>query len=202
MNAGHAALVLAAGASTRLGRPKQSLMRAGETLLHRAARLALATAPRRCLIALGAEAAALCPLLADLPVEIVEVDGWRAGLGASLASLRAALGEAAVSRVLILGCDQPALELAHLQALLDAAAPGRPAFSGYAGVRGLPAVVPLPQWRAATLSGDVGLRALARAADGAADAIAVIDAPDLALDIDTPADLEDAISRGWLQPPA
>lgn len=198
MNTGHAALVLAAGASTRLGQSKQSLMRDGETLLHRAARLALATAPRRCLVALGADAARLCPLLGDLPVEIVEVDGWRAGLGASLAALRAALGEAALSQVLIVGCDQPALELAHLQALLAAAQADLPAFSGYAGVRGLPAALPMAHWRAASLSGDVGLRAIAR--EATAGEIAVVDAPALALDIDTPADLAEAISRGWLQP--
>jgi len=197
MRADHAALVLAAGASTRLGQPKQRLLRDGETLLHRAARLALATAPRRCLIALGAEAATLCPLLADLPVEIVEVDNWRDGLSASLAALRAALGEPALSRVLIVGCDQPALELAHLQALLDAAADA-PAFSTYAGVRGLPAALPMARWRAATLAGDEGLRSIAR--DAAAGTIAVVDAPALALDIDTPADLAEAISRGWLQP--
>ena len=198
MNAGHAALVLAAGASTRLGQPKQCLLRDGETLLHRAARLALATAPRRCLVALGADAARLCPLLADLPVEIVEIDNWRDGLGASLAALRAALGDAAVARVLIVGCDQPALELAHLQALVAAAEAGMPAFSGYAGVRGLPAAMPMAAWRAATLSGDEGLRAIAR--EAAAGDIAVVDAPALALDIDTPADLAEAISRGWLQP--
>lgn len=198
MNAGHAALVLAAGASTRLGQPKQRLLRDGETLLHRAARLALATAPRRCLVALGADAATLCPLLADLAVEIVEVDNWRDGLSASLAALRAALGEAALARVLIVGCDQPALESAHLQALLAASEADVPAFSGYAGVRGLPAALPMVRWRAATLSGDEGLRAVARAAT--AGTIAVVDAPALALDVDTPADLAEAISRGWLQP--
>ena len=39
----HAAVVLAAGASTRLGRPKQLLRRDGETLLHRMVRLAAGT---------------------------------------------------------------------------------------------------------------------------------------------------------------
>ncbi|HEY0335132.1 MAG TPA: nucleotidyltransferase family protein [Stenotrophomonas sp.] len=200
MNTGHAAFVLAAGGSTRLGQPKQCLLRDGETLLHRAARLALETTPKRCLVALGSEAAILCPLLADLPVELVEVDHWRDGLSASLAALRAALGETPVAHVLIVGCDQPALEAAHLRALLDAAtrAPSGCAFSTYDGVRGLPAAVAMASLHAATLVGDVGLRALAR--DGVDDAIGEVDAPALALDIDTPADLAEAISRGWLQP--
>ena len=40
MTVPHVAVVLAAGGSTRLGRPKQLLTRDGETLVHRAARLA------------------------------------------------------------------------------------------------------------------------------------------------------------------
>lgn len=198
MTSAHAAVVLAAGASTRLGEPKQCLRRDGETLLHRAARLALETAPRRCLVALGADARLLCPLLADLPVELVEVDHWRDGLGASLAALRAALGDTPVDRVLVLGCDQPALERAHLLALLGAAAqaPSGCAFSGYAGVRGLPAAVAAAAWQAGTFSGDAGLRALARSTDRHG----VVPAEALALDVDTPADLAEAISRGWLQP--
>ena len=42
MTVPHVAVVLAAGGSTRLGRPKQLLTRDGEALVHRAARLALA----------------------------------------------------------------------------------------------------------------------------------------------------------------
>ena len=41
----HAAIVLAAGGSLRLGRPKQLLVRDGETLIHRAVRLATDTTP-------------------------------------------------------------------------------------------------------------------------------------------------------------
>ena len=44
MNATHAALILAAGGSRRLGQVKQALTRDGEPLLRRAVRLALATA--------------------------------------------------------------------------------------------------------------------------------------------------------------
>ncbi|KRG38403.1 hypothetical protein ARC20_01725 [Stenotrophomonas panacihumi] len=200
MSMGFVAVVLAAGGSTRLGRPKQLLRRDGETLLRRSARLAHASGASRVLVALGAEAAHLRGELQGIAVEIVEVADWPQGLGASLARLQATLGEAGYRRVLVLGCDQPALGVSHLAQLLDAAehAPAGGAFSAYAGVRGLPAVVAAEDWRQARFAGDEGLRTIAR---DPARAFGHVPAPDLALDIDTPADLAAAVSLGWLDRP-
>jgi len=195
------AVVLAAGGSRRLGYPKQLLRRDGETLLRRAARLGRGSGARRVLVALGAQAVQLRPELEGLEAEIVDVPEWQQGLGASLARLQAVLGGDRHRHVLVLGCDQPALGAGHLQHLLDAAhaAPAGSAFSGYAGVRGLPAAVGWPAWVQARFAGDEGLRALAR--DGSMRGIAQVDAPDLALDLDTPADVAAAVSLGWLDSP-
>lgn len=200
MSTDFVAVVLAAGGSTRLGRPKQLLRRDGETLLRRSARLAHASGATRVLVALGAEAAHLRAELKGIAVEIVEVADWPQGLGQSLARLQSVLGAAGYGRVLVLGCDQPALDLPHVAALLDAAerAPAGGAFTGYVGVRGLPAVVAADDWRQARFAGDEGLRALAR---DPARAFGQVQAPDLALDIDTPADLAAAINLGWLDRP-
>ena len=59
MRQGHVAIVLAAGGSQRLGRPKQQLTINGESLLARCVRLAADTAPERIIVVLGACAAAL-----------------------------------------------------------------------------------------------------------------------------------------------
>jgi molybdenum cofactor cytidylyltransferase len=200
MSADFVAVVLAAGGSLRLGRPKQLLRRDGETLLRRSARLAHASGAARVLVALGAEAGSLRGVLKGLAVEVVEVEDWQAGLGASLARLQAVLGDTGYRRVLVLGCDQPALSLSHLAELLAAAgqAAAGGAFSAYAGVRGLPAVVASEDWRQARFAGDEGLRALAR---DPARAFGHVQAPDLALDIDTPADLAAAVNLGWLDRP-
>ncbi|WP_159094273.1 nucleotidyltransferase family protein, partial [Xanthomonas fragariae] len=88
MSSDHAALVLAAGAGRRLGRWKQLLMRDGEPLLRRAARIALQTSPRRCVVVLGAKADALTEVLQGLDVEILRHADWSAGMGSSLAVLR------------------------------------------------------------------------------------------------------------------
>jgi len=67
----HVAIVLAAGGSRRLGRPKQLLTRDGETLVHRAVRLASATQPQRLLLVIGAHAVEMREAVADLAVEIL-----------------------------------------------------------------------------------------------------------------------------------
>ncbi|WP_254458398.1 nucleotidyltransferase family protein [Xanthomonas sacchari] len=197
----HAALILAAGGSRRLGRAKQALTSAGEPLLRRVVRLALSTAPARCVVVLGAHAEALYPLLDGLPVECVRNPDWSTGMGGSLDCLRAAVrDDAAIARSLVLGCDQPALAAAHLQDLLAAAARAASgcAVSAYAGVRGMPAVVAQQRWRALPLAGDEGLRALF--ATLAPDSLGCIAAPALALDLDTPQDVEAAVAKGWLDP--
>lgn len=193
-----AAVVLAAGGSQRLGYPKQLLRRDGETLLRRAARLAGNSGAGRVLVALGAQAPQLRLELHGLAVEVVEVPEWQQGLGASLARVQAELSRARHRHVLVLGCDQPALAATHLRHLLDAArqATAGSAFSGYAGVRGLPAAIAWPSWSQARFAGDQGLRAMAR--EGPLRDSRQVDAPELALDLDTPADVAAAISLGWL----
>ena len=56
MNPKHGAIVLAAGASTRLGRAKQLVDIAGEPALRRVARAVLETWPRDAVVVLGHDA--------------------------------------------------------------------------------------------------------------------------------------------------
>ena len=79
-----AVLVLAAGASTRMGRPKQMLPFAGEPLLRRVVEQALAASAARVFVVLGAYAAAVTPALAGLPVETIWNPDWEEGQGASV----------------------------------------------------------------------------------------------------------------------
>lgn len=197
MTVPHVAVVLAAGGSTRLGRPKQLLTRDGETLVHRAARLALASGAARVRVIVGAHADDVVAAVRDLPVEYLVNPRWNEGLAGSV---RVALDALAAHdrATLLLTCDQPALDLAHLQALLAAA---RAAPSGSAATRfgdrvGVPAVVAPTVLRAARdLQGDRGLRDVLNA-DGAG--VIACDAPVLGVDIDTLEDVAEAVSRGWL----
>ncbi|HEX5693021.1 MAG TPA: nucleotidyltransferase family protein [Arenimonas sp.] len=187
---GHALLVLAAGASRRLGEPKQLLQLGGQSLVRRSVRAGLATAPSQAWLVLGAVADAVSAEVADLPVRPVFCAGWQAGLGASLATGLGAL-DPDIDGALVLVCDQPALDARHLQALVAAwyRDPACAAASAYADVLGVPALLPRA-WFAELAQGhdDRGARELLRR--NAANVFAV-PAPALAQDLDTPSQRED-----------
>lgn len=193
----HVAIVLAAGGSSRLGAPKQLLKRDGETLVHRAVRLAGATHPHRLLLVIGAYAEEVHAAVDDLQVEVLVNNDWQEGLGSSLRVAVGALEESASA--LILGCDQPALELGHLQRLLAGAAASASgcAATRHSGSRGVPAVASAAVLREARgLRGDRGLReALLQLPIGS---FHLLEAAELEFDLDTPAEVERAIADGVL----
>ncbi len=197
MTVPHVAVVLAAGGSTRLGRPKQLLTRDGETLVHRAARLALASGAARVRVIVGAHADDVVAAVRDLSVECLVNPRWNEGLAGSVRVAVDALA-AHDHATLLLTCDQPALDLVHVQALLAAAraAPAGSAASRFGDRVGVPAVVAPAVLRAArSVQGDRGLRDVLNATGAG---VIACDAPDLGVDIDTPGDVAEAVSRGWL----
>lgn len=192
MNASVAGIVLAAGASLRLGQPKQLLMLAGETLLARSIRLAGEAGASPLLTVLGANFEVICASVAlDQAIPVIN-DQWQQGIATTIhAGLNALDGVAPnATGALILSCDQPRLTAAHLRNLIEAfAAQPEPsiAASAYAGVLGIPAVFPrsaFPNLRA--LQGDKGARALLL--EPPCPLIAV-PFPGGEIDIDMPADL-------------
>jgi molybdenum cofactor cytidylyltransferase len=113
------AIILAAGASTRLGRPKQLLRFRGETLLARTIGAVRAAPIRRVLVVLGAQAALMRAQLAGDAVEAIENLDWRMGIGSSIRAGMHALPEPCSAAVLLVVCDQPLLSAAHLAALVE-----------------------------------------------------------------------------------
>ncbi|HZX78568.1 nucleotidyltransferase family protein [Lysobacter sp.] len=201
---GHAAIVLAAGGSRRLGRPKQLLTRGGETLVHRMVRLALETAPSRLVVVTGAHAMSVEGAIAGLAgVECVRNPQWNEGMASSLRRAAQVLAEArsaeANGHVLILACDQPALEAHHLQALLQGAArsPDACVATVHGERLGIPVVVTRSLLASArNLGGDRGLGGRLTALRS----VWRLHAPELALDIDTTQDVAQAVQNGWLDP--
>lgn len=181
------AVILAAGASRRLGRPKQLVQLGGESLLRRAVRAARACDP--VLVVLGCAAEAVAADLAGLDVTLVPNPGWAEGMAGSIRCGVRAL-PAGASGVLFLVCDQPAVDAALVERLLAAhrAEPGAVIACGYQGIRGTPSLFParcLP--RLLELRGDRGARGLL----GEAGTV-VIPFPEGALDVDRPEDLPEA----------
>ena len=79
-----AALVLAAGSSSRLGRPKQLVVVDGEPLLRRTVRIAGEAGFAPIYVVLGAEQEGCRAALAGLDVAIVDNPQWSEGMGSSL----------------------------------------------------------------------------------------------------------------------
>ena len=190
-----AAVVLAAGASTRLGHPKQLFQIGGESLLHRTARLAAEAGCAPVFAVLGFEAETMRPELAGLPVEAVVNPAWQEGMGASLRTGMEAVRKAdpLPDAVLILVCDQPRLSADHLRTLLSrhqsapTTANSSITASVYAGRAGVPAVFASGLFSGlAALSGDRGARDLIRAH---AAAVQGIPWPEGGLDLDRPEDM-------------
>jgi CTP:molybdopterin cytidylyltransferase MocA len=183
----HGAVVLAAGASMRLGQAKQLVEIDGEPLLRRVVRAVLATRPCDCIVVLGEDSARFDAALDGLDVRTLCIDNAETGMAASLRAGVAALDPSCAGTLVVL-TDQPALAEHHLRALCEQwrATPQRAAASAYAGVIGVPALLPRSWFDAiAAIHGDTGARDLLRTR---ADVVAIA-APELARDIDTPGDL-------------
>jgi CTP:molybdopterin cytidylyltransferase MocA len=176
-----AAVVLAAGASVRLGEPKQLVVIAGETLLERAVRTAREAGCAPVVVVLGAEAERMREQC-DLGGAVVAVnEAWEEGMASSIRVGVGAVGGA--DGVLLMTCDQPAVTAEHLLALM---AEGQVTASSYAGRRGVPAYFPAASFPALMeLTGDAGARELLRGA-------ATVELVGGELDVDTAADLAEA----------
>ena len=184
-----AAIVLAAGGSSRMGRPKQLLPFRGRTLLRHAVEVALEAGCDPVVVVLGAAADRVTLELAGLPVTAVVNPDWATGPGTSVRTGVAALPDA-VDATLFLLADQPLVDAEHLRSLGDAhAATGLPmAASGYAGSAGVPALFArecFPDLFA--LDPAAGAKQLL-ARDP--ERVAVVSFPAGAIDLDTPADYE------------
>lgn len=178
-----AAVVLAAGASRRLGRPKQMVEFGGETLLKRAVRVAAEAGLKPVIVVVREEGVA--DGLRDCEVVVNELADE--GVAASIRCGVARATDLGVAGVVVLACDQVMLRAEHLRDLYSVA--NQITGSGYAGKVGIPAYFPEEEFAGLmVLRGDVGARGLLR---GAA---AVVD-EGLALDVDTEADLERARDR-------
>jgi molybdenum cofactor cytidylyltransferase len=160
------AIVLAAGASRRLGQPKQLLRHGGETLLVRATRLANEAGAAPVVVVLGSHQEMIRGSAGLQNSIIVINENWEQGIASSIHAGIGKLEQIArgAAGVLILSCDQPRLTAEHLRTLVEFfTAQSEPAIcaSAYAGVLGVPAVFPRSVFsELLALEGDRGARTL------------------------------------------
>jgi molybdenum cofactor cytidylyltransferase len=187
-----AAIIAAAGSSSRLGRPKQLLIHDGEPLLQRAIRIASEAGASPVLVVLGAHRELIEPHVNFGSARIIGNPEWQEGLAASIrAGVLALQSEPRpTSGVLLMICDQPRLNTAHLATMLQrfhASDHHSAIASVYAGKRGIPAIFPCFAFsQLLALQGDKGARGLLETAPWP-----VIEVPleGGEIDIDKPEDL-------------
>lgn len=159
-----AGVVLAAGASTRMGSPKQLLDVGGRPLLERVVAAACASRLDHVVVVLGAEADRIRGAVDMGRARVMVNENYAGGMSTSLRAGVAALGDDVARAVVILG-DQPDIDAALIDQLLDAQEQsGLPAAAlDFDGLLHPPVVLARELWpRIRELEGDVGLRQLLR----------------------------------------
>jgi molybdenum cofactor cytidylyltransferase len=185
-----AAVLLAAGGSRRMGRPKALLEVGGETLLAWAARAASGAGLSPVIAVVGSRGCAVRTEADRLGICTVENRRWREGVASSIrAGVRAAcLRQRDLPACAILAVDQPFVDQAALARLRAVFADGGrlAAACRYENALGIPAIFAAPLFgELLRLSGDCGARRLLASDPGR---VAALDAPAAAFDCDTPAD--------------
>ena len=177
-------VILAAGGSARLGQPKQLVRLAGETLLDRAVRVAREAGCSPVVVVLGSDAERISAGCALETVETVFNPDWADGMAGSIRVGIAALAER-VSTAVVMACDQPAVDAAHLRRLIELCGEGTGAVaSQYSGRNGVPACFHAGMFAELMgLAGDRGARGLLSGVRSVALAGGE-------LDVDTPESLE------------
>jgi CTP:molybdopterin cytidylyltransferase MocA len=111
-----AGVLLAAGSSRRLGRPKQLVQLHGESLVRRAAGLLLDLGADPVVVVTGFQSKEIARELQGLPLVVVINDDWEQGMGGSIAcGMRSVPLE--VDGVLLMLCDQWRLDSKDLRLL-------------------------------------------------------------------------------------
>ena len=184
-------MILAAGASTRMGTPKQLLVYNGQTLLRRAAETALASVCCPVVVVLGANAVQVGAEL-ELPVIVTRNHEWETGMGSSLrAGFDAVLAaDAGVDAVVVLLSDQPFVTADLIDTLIERRRETGKTIvaTEYGGARGVPALFARELFTEIQgLSGHEGARQIIR---NHPDDTAVVPFAAAAIDIDTPQDFD------------
>jgi molybdenum cofactor cytidylyltransferase len=183
-------IILAAGSSSRLGKPKQTLILNGKSLLQHAIDEGLSSACDAVLVVLGANELEILASLASPKVVICKNPNWKQGLSTSI---RCGIDELTksfpdIKQAIIMPCDQPFVDAKLLNQLLsekEASAKDIVACS-YDGTYGTPAIFDKHVFsELQSLTGDQGAKKIILASK---DRVSVIPFALANIDIDTEED--------------
>lgn len=184
-----AAIILAAGSASRMGKLKQLLTYRKGTLVQNAVDQARQADFSPLIVVIGAEAERMRARLAALPIEIAENAKWQAGMGSSIKCGMEALKSVApdTAAVLILLADQPLITADHLRDMRTLLSPDCAAVAAeYSGDVGVPAIFQRKTFASLlALSPEAGAKQVLHRLG---DAVRRFPLPEASADIDTPED--------------
>ncbi|PJJ84977.1 nucleotidyltransferase family protein [Mucilaginibacter auburnensis] len=133
-------IILAAGASSRMGSAKQNLLYRGQTLLQAAISKALQCDCEIVSVVLGANAAEIVPTLIGLPIKTFFNERWKDGMGSSIAYgvKELLIIHPNLDSVLFLLTDQPFISADHINKLIEHRQQGQIVTSAYNNTLGPP----------------------------------------------------------------
>ncbi len=188
-------LILAAGESKRLGRPKQLLKFEGQSFINRLIAIVREAVEMPITLVLGADAAAIQAQLTDTDMNVVLNKDWKEGMGSSISMglMKMLDADQGIDGVLILVCDQPFINKEHIISLIqlqkNTCLPMAACF--YAGVVGTPALFHSTMFpHLLQLKGDIGAKKILKESIGQ---VAKLNFEKGVMDIDTEDDYQKII---------
>lgn len=188
-------ILLAAGQSKRLGRPKQLLEFRGETLIDRSIKTALDSICRPIIVVVGANAENLRGEIGKFDVELIENPEWEKGMGTSVKiGVRTLLQNyPKASGAVLTVCDQPFVSSALINRLAEIFQTSDAPIiaSSYENTLGVPALFGRDLFdELANLNADEGARKII---DGHREKVFKIPFGAGAIDVDTEQDYQNLI---------
>nr|WP_295865409.1 nucleotidyltransferase family protein [uncultured Chitinophaga sp.] len=185
-------VILAAGASRRLGTPKQQVRFQQQSLLQRILHTAQHTTARPVVVVLGAFADTILPDMQDSEASVVINTAWESGMGSSIQTgVREILRISDnVTNILILLCDQPFITPELLEELINTHQRQNKGITAcaYGGTTGTPVLFRQAYFpHLMALGGQEGAKKIILQHPGD---VSTISFPEGIIDIDTPEDLE------------
>jgi len=190
-------LIIAAGQSSRMGRPKQLLDYEGKTLINRLIGIVKSAGDLPITLVLGAFSDEIIHQLPDIDVQLVMNPDWQQGMGRSISVGVSNIIQhnPEVDGIIILVCDQPFISANEISGLIHAQnSTGKPIVAcAYNGILGTPALFVREKWKdLITLQGETGAKAII--GNHKSD-VAVLHFDKGVLDIDTPQDYKSLLGE-------
>jgi molybdenum cofactor cytidylyltransferase len=181
-------IILAAGESSRLGRPKQNLEFEGQTLLQRAVETGIRSKCDKIIVVLGANSDKIKPVQG---ASVVYNKDWAQGMASSIKTGMGEINDATeIKNVIIMLCDQPFVDAGLLNTLISRhTETGKPIVAcEYNGITGVPVLFDHSLFSdLLLLQGTDGAKKILRQHP---DKITTIPFEKGSIDIDTPEDVE------------